>query len=78
MDGLEILNRCRSTQIENILTHAEIASARALSRGDMSESMFDPDAPALLRTTGRCGLENAKLLLQPLVGGADGSTLAVR
>ena len=57
MDGLAFLDRCRSTQIEDIFAHAEMASARALSRGGVSESKFGTDALALLRTTGRSGLE---------------------
>src|SRR5262245_25301282 len=78
MDDLEILYRCGTAQIEDVLAHADVACATALTSSDVSQSMFNAGAPPQPCSAVLCILQHSQLRLQVLVvGNADASAFTV-
>src|SRR4051812_32223002 len=69
VQGLEILDRGGTAQIEQVLAGADVAGTVPFAGGDVSQRVLDGDASAEVAAAGRGALQFAELLLQGLVLG---------
>ncbi len=74
MDGFEIHDRGRPSDVEQVLADAEVSGATSLLATEVREPMLDGNAFAKPFPSLRCSREFAKAVLELLVlGDADGA-----
>lgn len=67
MEGLQVLDRARATEVEGVLTKADVAGAIALALRDVRELVFDRRALSERFAPGACADLRAEPLLQLFV-----------